>query len=274
MVGNTSRGLFLLLAGEQVVFLSFEHWRGPLTLNIDTPQPWLRTVTPGALAAVQPGRLCFEPPNGIVQFQQAVRWSADPLPAALLPPEQRRERLMSLAQMTAADKGGAGFAPLLLPFLRHTPAPEDAAEVNAPALLQTLTALQTTLRQADLDATVRLLTPYMGLGRGLTPSGDDLIAGVLLAANRLPESVTNIPAALLPDLNARLSTLATRKTTRISANLLQAAAQGQADERLIQALHAVIANGLPLARAAHDLTTWGNSSGADALLGMTVVLST
>jgi hypothetical protein len=58
----------------------------------------------------------------------------------------------------------------------------------------------------------------------------------------------------------------------LSANLIECAAQGQANERLILSLDGMI-TGVPDAeRCAGLLAGWGNTSGLDALVGMGVVI--
>lgn len=111
-----------------------------------------------------------------------------------------------------------------------------------------------------------MLQKLIGFGSGLTPSGDDLIAGFLLARNRYRD-LPPLPYDL-DGFNQALVELAYQKTTLLSANLIECSTLGQADERLILALDGVLAGTLDPASCAKLLLRWGNSSGADALLGM------
>jgi hypothetical protein len=61
------------------------------------------------------------------------------------------------------------------------------------------------------------------------------------------------------------------KTTTVSANLIDCAARGQADERLIRALDGIETGELSALECAHALGSWGNTSGLDALIGMGLV---
>lgn len=105
-----------------------------------------------------------------------------------------------------------------------------------------------------LDAEAEML---IGLGPGLTPSGDDFLGGVLVALNHLERA--SQARALWRWLEARLA-----RTSDISAAHLAAAAAGEAHE----ALHAVLAGDLALEK----LDAVGHTSGWDALAGMTAVL--
>jgi hypothetical protein len=59
-----------------------------------------------------------------------------------------------------------------------------------------------------------------------------------------------------------------RDTTTLSANLIECAALGLADERLIQANDYLAVGNFQLPEISSGLLSWGNSSGVDALVGM------
>jgi hypothetical protein len=132
------------------------------------------------------------------------------------------------------------------------------------AILVRIHQLQQSLYVSDIDLAAEQACSLLGYGRGLTPSGDDLIAGLLLAINRWPH--------LLPDdrrrstLNDRLVKHAYTHTTALSANIIAAAGRAEADERLIGALDALFTSRLQPAEAARLLLSYGSSSGIDAFL--------
>jgi len=98
----------------------------------------------------------------------------------------------------------------------------------------------------------------LGLGPGLTPSGDDYLGGVMVALRRLDRGAQ--ADALWHWLEPRL----TERTSAISAAHLAAAAQGEAHE----ALHEVLNGRLEFDR----LDAVGHGSGWDALAGAMAVL--
>lgn len=104
----------------------------------------------------------------------------------------------------------------------------------------------------------------LGQGQGLTPSGDDVMAGILLYETR---------QGLVPTWDlSKLATQACEKTTTLSSNLLQMAALGQGDERLIELTDYVLtgASRYHDRLAALDFLSWGAHSGMDTLLGITI----
>nr|WP_240930246.1 DUF2877 domain-containing protein [Streptomyces coryli] len=110
--------------------------------------------------------------------------------------------------------------------------------------------------------------PLLGLGPGLTPSGDDYLCGLLLAAHAAAPS----PPRWLAPLAEAVSSLAPERTTLVSASLLhQAAESGHCIPEVADLLHATAAPAAggsvpPIALAA--LLAVGHSSGSDLLHGL------
>ena len=152
-----------------------------------------------------------------------------------------------------ADRGG-----LLAPWLRPGTDPRlDAvrAELPAPAL-----GLLAAGESGAVDA-------LLGLGGGLTPLGDDVLAGWLVARR----------AAGLPhDAVAAAVAAGATRTTTLSATLLQRAAAGEAVPELRRLLVAVDASAPPhhLRALLLDLLCVGHSSGAGLATGAALAVPT
>jgi len=107
----------------------------------------------------------------------------------------------------------------------------------------------------------------IGLGPGLTPSGDDFLGGVLIALSLVQRR--DIAALLYADLCPRLLA----RTGPISRTHLAAASAGQGLETLHLAINSVIEGNVEMIpdRLRH-VDRIGCSSGWDALAGAYVVL--
>lgn len=101
----------------------------------------------------------------------------------------------------------------------------------------------------------------VGLGEGLTPSGDDVLVGVLLALRYLgrPECADEIWASIAEHVP--------RRTTALSATLLASAAEGDAAPQVIELL-AALAGHRPLEPALDRLLAVGSTSGAGIAHGL------
>ena len=106
----------------------------------------------------------------------------------------------------------------------------------------------------------------LGAGRGLTPSGDDCIVGVLVMLHALGERRVG---ALVADTVARC---APRRTSRLSAAHLAAACAGEAIEPVHTAIEAVAGHASP-GPALNALDEYGRGSGFDALAGVLIAAS-
>jgi hypothetical protein len=118
-------------------------------------------------------------------------------------------------------------------------------------------------------ASLRLSPPYgavrdlIGLGYGLTPSGDDFLIGTLATLDALEQ--TNMHAAL-----GRAVVAAAGRTSPLSASFLRAAAAGYVGENLHTMVAAIVAGDADAAVTAAARIS--HTSGWDALAGAVVTL--
>jgi Protein of unknown function (DUF2877) len=122
--------------------------------------------------------------------------------------------------------------------------------------------LERAVEQRDHDLARRAAEGLIGRGRGLTPEGDDILAAAaaVVAAGPWPEGERRalLRALLPPDLR--------RRTTALSATLLELAAAGQ----VVEPLHALCGAG---GRASLDrLLRLGHSTGRAYALGAAVAM--
>lgn len=112
-----------------------------------------------------------------------------------------------------------------------------------------------------------------GMGVGLTPSGDDFLAGVLAALRYYSQSSGDV--VLLQDHLDRVACQAGKLTSPFSAFLLAAAAKGMVAEPLADWLDAVHRGMADLAvEKVPEIAKLGHSSGLDTLSGMLLALQT
>ncbi|MEV7006327.1 DUF2877 domain-containing protein [Streptosporangium sp. NPDC051022] len=108
----------------------------------------------------------------------------------------------------------------------------------------------------------------VGLGPGLTPSGDDMLSGLLLALRHLGTAAGAGRAVWLADWLAAAVTFDARcRTTPISATLLHCAARGEASGEVLAVLRSLTGRQSP-EPALHRLLQVGHTSGADLAWGV------
>jgi hypothetical protein len=121
----------------------------------------------------------------------------------------------------------------------------------------------------DLAGTVEAAERIVGLGPGLTPSGDDILAGLLVSLRLLGGAVhPGGRAEWVADwLGAAVTADAGTRTTALAATLLHCAASGGAGAEVAAVLRAV-AGHEPAAPAVRRLLAAGHTSGADLATGV------
>jgi hypothetical protein len=111
------------------------------------------------------------------------------------------------------------------------------------------------------------IASLIGLGPGLTPSGDDFLCGALIALSLLRESALRL--SLWQTVQPLLATL----SNDISAAHLAAAAVGLGSDALHELLGAVITGQVePIPIRVRAVASIGHTSGLDAIAGVVTVL--
>lgn len=142
----------------------------------------------------------------------------------------------------------------------HRPALRAAGERTG----DLLPTLERALATREAGRVTSCVASLVGLGPGLTPSGDDALVGLLAVLHRLSPANDASLALLGPAVATHL-----HRTGDISAHYLRLAVAGHVGERLV-ALGDALAVGadLDVDRAAASVAASGATSGADALLGV------
>jgi hypothetical protein len=124
-----------------------------------------------------------------------------------------------------------------------------------------LAGLTVALANGDRTLAAETATRLIGLGPGLTPSGDDVLVGIEAALHALARPTAGFLVLAIDGVEGR--------TTELAATLLGHAAAGEFAERLHVLLAALLGSDDEAIPAAIDrAVAWGATSGADCLLGV------
>jgi hypothetical protein len=233
--------------------------RGPLNARVDSRSAvceWLARIAPGEAVTGTPRRLRT---GGMqLEFEHARRWHP---PRAALPVDRGRVA-RGVAQLRAVAAGripreGLAFLVAGGPSSNRL-APAGHAAANA--LSQWLAG-----GMPDVASeTVHALSQLIGLGPGLTPSGDDFLGGALIALHALGSQ------PLAQALAAKLLPLCEHRTHPISVAHIRAAAAGVGGEALHACLCTMVDARDPGA-CLEAIASTGHTSGWDALAGAVTV---
>lgn len=220
----------------------------PDTVVLDTPSCRPLALRPGDVVSTEAGIVRL--PAGGIELAGARPWEP------VLP------ELPMRATASAWLRG----------FLRRR-ALGDAADpwlaAVRPLLAQRLDGLLAAIRRGDAAGLAHAVDRLVGLGAGLTPSGDDMLVGVTLVAH-LPGS------ALAPACGALDGAVAASagRTTDISHATLAQAAAGRVRESVAALLRAMAGGSTDRQLDGHGdrVAAIGHTSGTDILTGLSAAL--
>jgi hypothetical protein len=218
-----SRACYVRVGGDVIALVGPEVNDGPIHLVLDEPLPEVAVRSPARFSTGQ-----IEVGPHVVGVSDVTLWRG-----ALPEPGSVRAAGAMVAEVAGEVAEGS-----LLP---------RGARVEAGALME----------RDDLEGAARVLA---GLGPGLTPSGDDVLGGVLFARRAFGG----------PSEEARLTRVAEGiQTNAIARAFLRWAARGRERVPTPHITQAAVRGDRPTARrAARALAAVGESSGVDFALGL------
>jgi len=266
-VFRSAANLQLEKGGKLVTLVGSGEADLPQGIRLDTPADFsFASLGVGEAAACWDGILRLDCISLIVDLRKACIWKCD-LPALnvdITDPAVEsawravwqalnKRQLLSGAEIIADD------------LLRSNETLRAGVPQKAGAAIQ---GLMRTTRQADLAAASTAARALIGLGSGLTPAGDDLLAGYLAGLWCVVRG--------RPDHEQFVSSLGrqvvhlSRRTNDISRTYLYHAAHGQISSRQAALAEAISRgeSGEPLLSTAESAMRVGHSSGMDAVTGL------
>ncbi len=246
---------------------------GPLTLRVPDLSALLHPLRDQQGAPFQATPAALEIAGTVrVTWAQAAAWTPI-LPAHIAPADART----AAAHTLAAELAYHNFGFWILDFgdelssnpKSQIPNPKSLDPIQR-RLLTHLTTLHTAWLGGEPAAVAEAAVRLLGLGPGLTPSGDDILMG-LLAALHWQARLGALPPEPITTLIAAVQAAAPHQTTRLSTRLLAHAADGCLYAPAM-ALGTALLAGDPAAipAPARQLFTIGHTSGADLAIGLLI----
>jgi len=256
VMGVTSKGIFLQNLTGEVVFISGEVFQGPITINLYEMFDFKALFTVGDKCQIVNGRLNC--PGCLVVLSGTPIWEPPTIMFEKGRSSQALGRGIDLVRKLVGHYEDGLFFPFLDRLVR------GSGDVHIKNLWNLITGVKDKKRFSNT------LYGLIGYGRGLTPAGDDFICGFLLVRYYLDE--ISPPPQNQKNFSDQIAALAQVKTTALSAALMRCAAQGEADERVLNALRWIAQGDLDMNKVIEELLSYGSSSGLDALTGMLAAL--
>ncbi|MFD6699784.1 MULTISPECIES: DUF2877 domain-containing protein [unclassified Microbacterium] len=249
------RAVNLRIADELVALVSPDLDDAPATVRVPVDDWTALQVEPGDDVSIAPDGFRIETKNGPIAVLTG--------PAAPWTPSDVCLCALSPSQLLHAEE-----------IIARSPAPvaQTAFGRAASALLaQRGEALEAALLERDPAGVADAASRLLGLGEGLTPSGDDVLTGLAFVSAQRGMRLRSA----LPSLTAALDDDGAERTTLLSAVTIRHALRARAP----QSLHALVRavrdrDDARIEAAAVRVAAIGHTSGTDMLHGVRLALRT
>ncbi len=259
--GITSRGVFIRI-NDRVLFLTSADYRSPFNLTLSDFNQRLNELKPGDQVIIRADELFFPEVMLKIKTGSAELWTPT-IPRRLV--SQIDDQILLAEQWVAVLREkdpNKGFL-----FLAENNGGENEVLLTHQAR-KALTGMVDSFKRRDLQAFLAAAGGIIGSGGGLTPSGDDVLTGFFLYHVRYDQAVGKT-RSFIQEWCGEIVKLAFQKTTTISANRLEAAGLGMAEEIFLHMIDALFDPSIKLTDDYFDrLINFGHSSGVDTFIGI------
>jgi len=218
-----------------------------------------------ANAPLRPWAMNVESDLGAWSTHDSVMFGAEPADTTIRRVDPSRMQVVDLRMRRRPRAAPPGCRELLLPI---------AAWPTGPSAIQQ--ALGPVLHEVDVAAFGQQLAELVGMGDGLTPAVDDFVVGTLASLDWMSAAKPHARRLQRMIVDALCDHNLEQRTTRLSAQLLWSACEGEYAEPILDLLFATTRR--PQARvlveaAGERVRTMGHSSGPWLLAGVNAGLT-
>jgi hypothetical protein len=254
---------------------------GPTNLIVPGLSSAMPLIYSGQLASLTKYALTIEPRVLKINLQEATVWP-QPVPPGLPLADDKtcHERVLQAIQ-TATRRKESGLIYLLDGVVEgsaaiiedqgNTHLADTMTEVGQRRFREAVCHLFTSLQQRNLASAYVWAQRLIGLGPGLTPSGDDFLTGLLVTLN-WASPAAGAELDWISPFGRQVVELSHGQTTAVSQHQLRFAAHGEADEVTLKAVVEMLWGECGESASVEALLEVGHSSGADTLSGICVAM--
>ena len=224
VVGVVSKGIFIN-SGDKIIFLTSAAYKSPYNIQVRQIDQISNSLNAGDICHLVGESIYFPQSTLTIDLKRAEVWFPDPPKRITCSREQQVERINVLSQKMNDIDPNKGWL-----FLSDSGSSElGSLNSENNRIRNAVKAFVENSAASNLPGSLLAARSIIGLGGGLTPSGDDWLTGFMLLQSRVDQS-TGIKRPYVESLGKSLVEMAIQKTTKISANCISAACSGWAEE--------------------------------------------
>ncbi len=267
VLGTSSKGVFLQV-GNYVLFITDAPYKSPFNIYMPGVNRLLDALKQGENFEINIDSLNFIDSGSRILIENVETWTPGPPLEFVTSQATRKKRVKLLLADIAEVDPNKGW----LFLYTESDRAEASRDFIKERIWEGTQKFIEGYREGELSQCMVAAESLIGLGGGLTPSGDDWLAGFFLYLERFSLAGDAGPG-FLQDLGSVLQDLAFQKTTTISANRIMAARRGWAEEPFLEVIDTLFsAEGQFGPELAGLLVHFGHSSGVDTLLGISAAI--
>jgi hypothetical protein len=252
------------------LFLTDAAYKSPYNIQIRQIDFLSNTVKNGDVCLMAEGSIIFPQQQLSINLQSAESWQPNRMIEITNSLETQAERIDAIVHRMCEIDPNKGWL-----FLENCEESVSNSMTYVDDRIKKNTlAFVAGYKAFDMPACLDSAKSIIGLGGGLTPSGDDWITGFLLLLSRANQT-KGAEELFTNDLGKSLTELAFQKTTKISANRIEAACTGWAEELFLDLIDNIFITETKLSNTKIEyLMNFGHSSGVDTCMGIFAAWST
>jgi len=270
--GIYQHGSIAAAEDKSIFYLSSKDVAGPYNIFVPGFSEINHRISESHHVEVKNGSLIIEAADVLITTRCASGWPSVPLPGQVRPSQNLNKVISSIIIRTLENKLTASQPFLSLAGLWGYAVEPSFPQVISHTLWHITRDLYNALLQQDFDSAVTISEKCLGFGDGLTPAGDDVIAGICAVFSLVNRMSTQ------PDMNRvnyceHMVQLAVKLTSIVSAAFIRAACEGELNDPLRQIVLCLF-NGEHVGDALlKQLSQTGHTSGFDGLAGVVLGLT-
>ena len=267
LMGKYKNGITAISDSGQVIFLTGNRVRGPFTVFVPGIENFLGVFQQGQIVITDQISIRIPEADLFISSDSMDIW----------PPYENenpqvcdvsRIRISSLNVLSDCCQAGIremDSVCALKAYLDHYQCNEVLGGTQK-AFISNFAAIHQAFSEDNYYGIIEAATGLIGLGGGITPAGDDFLAGFLIALSYVGDQL-GISKKIYLHIAEEIILRSKKKTNPISAALLGAALQKEMNEPLFSVIQSLVRGTRVSFEAIHNLSSVGHTSGFDGLTG-------
>lgn len=271
VMGVFQRGLAAIGENEkQVVYITDRNHPGPFTIFVPNFRNIIQEVVTGSRISLEADRITMHSVNTVINLAKAESYDTIKIVQLSKILNTHKPIFLFSNSSTELKYFTSDFFSSYLKLFYAQDESDIIEYKNDPFVYKTVKDFYKNMKENDFEALKISAYNLLGSGKGLTPAGDDFLAGWILA-NFIYHEMQN-PSHIFRNLSDYIVKIAPSRTHLLSSALIWAASQGEADPYLRRIIQKIILGSQITTRDLKNLTSVGYSSGFDGLSGGLIYL--